>query len=138
MPAFISTIKAKSAPLQEPFEFNKSIDYKGEKLSQLKTFKQRKGVYKVKLFQDSNADQDFTKNEIIFKGKIYDNCFAGCGEHLTNFVGTVKFTKKMHQCEWDTQKQLKKHGNNEVLCTRDYVPIIYELKLRSDWTGVGN
>ena len=130
MGAFIRTIKAKNVELEEFFEFNKSIDYKGETLSLLKLKQTKPAYHKVKLFQDLNGDGEFHKDDLIFKGRITTSA-----DRLTNFVGTVRLKKKMHTCEWDVQKQMHKYGNDEVLCTRDYVPTVYELMLRSDDSG---
>ena len=138
MGEFIRTIKAKNVELEESFEFNRSIDYKGETLSLLKIKQTKPAYHKVKVFQDLNGDGEFHKDDLIFKGRIIDLCFFGCGDHLTNFVGTVRLKKKMHSCEWDKQVQMYNYDNEDVQCTREYVPTVYELWIRSDESGVRN
>ena len=141
MPAFVRTIKAKSVTPGELFEFNRSIEYKGETLSLLKIKGRNSQAYKVKVFQDLNNDLKMTKSDIIFKGEIlpgYHNSDSNQWpiDELTNFVGTVKLTKQMHSCEWDMQKEEKKRDKNMVACTRDYVPTVHELMLKSELSGV--
>ena len=101
MPAKIRTIKAVTyfdANYSSFFEFNKSINYKGETLSQLKLREKNPGVFKVKVFQDLNGDGVMTKSDLIFKGKIKN---VEDTDDLTNFIGTIKLKKQMHRCEWD-------------------------------------
>ena len=95
MPAKIRTIKAVTyfdANYSSFFEFNKSINYKGETLSQLKLREKNPGVFKVKVFQDLNGDGVMTKSDLIFKGKIKN---VEDTDDLTNFLGTIKLTKKV-------------------------------------------
>jgi len=138
MPAHIQTIKAKNVVVEEPFEFNRSIDYMGETQALFKIKQNKPAYYKVKVFQDLNGDNEFHKEDLIFKGRIIDSCLFGCGDHLTNFEGTVRLKKKMHSCEWDKQVQMYNYGNEDVLCTREYVPTVFELWVRSYETGVKN
>ena len=135
MPAKIRTIKAVTyfdANYSSFFEFNKSINYKGETLSQLKLREKNPGVFKVKVFQDLNGDGVMTKSDLIFEGKIKN---VEDTDDLTNFMGTIKLKKQMHSCEWDMQKEEKKRDKDMVACTRDFVPTVYELMLKHSSTG---
>ena len=144
MPAFVRTIKAKSVTPGQLFEFNKSIDYKGETLGLLKIKKKTSQVYKVRVFQDLNNDLKMTKKDIIFKGEVAPGYYDTESnqlilDDLTNFVGTVKLKKQMHSCEWDLQKQMKKKDAEDpemIACTTDYIPTIYELTLKSTSSGI--
>ena len=138
MPAKIRTIKAVTyfdANYSSFFEFNKSINYKGETLSQLKLREKNPGVFKVKVFQDLNGDGVMTKSDLIFEGKIKN---VEDTDDLTNFLGTIKLKKQMHSCEWDLQKHFKNKKPEDpefIACTMDYVPTVYEFMLKSDLTG---
>ena len=138
MPAKIRTIKAVTyfdANYSSFFEFNKSINYKGETLSQLKLREKNPGVFKVKVFQDLNGDGVMTKSDLIFEGKIKN---VEDTDDLTNFMGTIKLKKQMHNCEWDLQKHFKNKKPEDpefIACTMDYVPTVYEFMLKSDLTG---
>ena len=138
MPAKIRTIKAVTyfdANYSSFFEFNKSINYKGETLSQLKLREKNPGVFKVKVFQDLNGDGVMTKSDLIFKGKIKN---VEDTDDLTNFIGTIKLKKQMHSCEWDLQKHFKNKKPEDpefIACTLDYVPTRYDFMLKSDLSG---
>ena len=141
MPAFVRTIKAKSVAPGELFEFNKSIEYKGEILGLLKFKEKTSQIYKVKVFQDLNNDQKMSMSDIIFKGEVVPGYYDTEAQEwtlddLTNFVGTVKLTKQMHSCEWDMQKAEKKGDEDIVACTRDYIPTVYELMVKPDASGM--
>ena len=138
MPAKIRTIKAVTyfdANYPSFFEFNKSINYKGETLSQLKLREKNPGVFKVKVFQDLNGDGVMTKSDLIFKGKIKN---VEDTDDLTNFIGTIKLKKQMHSCEWDLQKHFKNKKPEDaepIACTLDYVPTVYDFTMKSATTG---
>jgi len=133
MPAKIRTIKA-ALGFNEGFffEFNKSINYKGETFGAINLREKKPGVLKVNLFQDLNGDGDFTKSDLIFKGKIKN---VEDTDDLTNFIGSIKLKKQMHSCEWDMQKEEKKRDKDMVACTRDYVPTMYGFMMESASTG---
>ena len=136
MPAKIRTIKAdlvfNGGFL---FEFNKSINYKGETLSQFILQENKRGHFKVKVFQDLDGDREMSKSDLIFKGKIKN---VEHSDDLTNFVGSIKLKKQMHNCEWDLQKHFKNKKPEDpefIACTMDYVPTVYDFMLKSDLTG---
>ena len=91
MPAKIRTIKAGSVFNGEVFEFNRSINYKGKKLSRFKLKEKQPGHFQVKVFQDLNGDGKMTKSDLIFKGKIKN---AKDTDDLTNFIGSIKLKKQ--------------------------------------------
>ena len=145
MPAKIRTIKASSVSEGKLFDFNKSIKYKGETLSQFILKEKKPGIFKVKVFQDLNGDREMTKSDLIFKGKIKN---VKDTDDLTNFVGSIKLKKQMHNCNWDLQK-LSRSKEPKVsdlnICTLDYVPMVYDFMLKSDlsdekyfFDGIGN
>jgi len=142
MPAKIRSIKADLLQLQvHPFleggfifEFNKSINYKGEKSGALILKEKKPGVFKVKVFQDLNGDGEMTKPDLIFKGKIKN---VEDADDLTNFIGSIKLKKQMHKCEWDLQK-LSKNKESDIsdfICTADYIPTMYGFVMKSATTG---
>ena len=141
MPAFVRTIKAKSVEPGKLFEFNKSIEYKGETLGLLKLKRKNLQVYKAKVYQDLNNDLKMTKSDIIFKGEIVpgyydDDTSQWILDDLTNFVGTVRVTKQMHSCDWHMQKAEKKGNEDIVACTKDYVLRTHELMIKSEQSGI--
>ena len=83
MPAKIRTIKATSIFAFKTFDFNKSIDYKGESLGLIKLIERKPGIIKAKVYQDLNSDLEITKKDLIFKGKIKDTFVP---DELTNFL----------------------------------------------------
>ena len=128
MPAKIRTIKARSASTSEHFYFNRSIQFKGGLLGQIKFFPKKSGIIKIKLYQDLDKNNKISKDDLIFKGKVAD---AKHSDELINFVGTIKFKKQMHSCDWEKQKQ----PGEFIACTRDYVPTLHELMLKPDLSG---
>ena len=135
MPAKIRTIKASSVSEGDFFDFNKSINYKGETLSQFLLKEKKPGVFKVKVFQDLDGDLTMSKSDLIYKGRIKN---VQDPDDLTNFVGSIKLKKQMHNCEWDLQRHLKNKGPEgpELIgCTMDYIPTIYEFMLHSEQSG---
>ena len=90
MPAKIRTIKATSIFAFETFEFNKSIEHKGELLGFIKLIKKKPGIIKAKVYQDLNGDLEITKKDLIFKGKIKDIFIP---DDLTKFFGTIMLKK---------------------------------------------
>ena len=135
MPAKIRTIKANLVFNETLFEFNKSINYKGEILGSLTLKEKKTGRLQVKVFQDLNGDSEITKSDLIFKGKIKN---VEDTDDLTNFIGSIKLKKQMHSCEWDLQKHLKNKEAEEpefIACTMDYVPTLYDFMLKSATTG---
>ena len=136
MPAKIRTIKADTVFNGGFFfEFNKSINYKGETLGALTLKEKKSGRFQVKVFQDLNGDGEMTKSDIIYKGKIKN---VEDPDDLTNFVGLIKLKKQMHSCEWNLQKHFKNKEAEEsefIACTLDYVPTLYDFMLKSNLTG---
>lgn len=128
MSAKIRTIKASSVSEGELFDFNRSINYKGETLSQFILKEKKPGHFKVKVFQDLDGDREMTKFDLIFKGKIKN---AKDTDDLTNFVGEIKLKKQMHNCEWELQK----NQPEEIACDLVYVPTEYDFMLKSDTSG---
>lgn len=134
MPAKIRTIRASSVSEVELFDFNKSINYKGETLSKFILKEKKTGIFNVKVFQDLDGDHEMTKSDLIFKGKIIN---VEDTDDLTNFVGSIKLKKQMHNCEWALQKlsKSKEPEISDLICTADYIPTIYDFMLKSDLTG---
>ena len=83
MPAKIRTIKATSIFAFETFEFNKSIEHKGELLEFIKLIKKKTVIIKAKVYQDLNGDLEITKKDLNFKGKIKDIFIP---DDLTDFL----------------------------------------------------
>ena len=128
MPAKIRTIKATSIFAFETFDFNKSIDYKGESLGLIKLIERKPGIINAKVYQDLNGDLEITKKDLIYKGKIKGVFIP---DDLTNFFGTITLRKQMHRCDWEMQKK----PDESIICTTDYVPTFTDLRLKSDVTG---
>ena len=137
MPAKIRTIKASSVSAGDFFDFNRSINYKGETGSTF-TLKQKKsGVFKVTVFQEvmNNDSTEILRFDPIYKGKIKS---VQDPDNLTNFVGSIKLKKQMHNCEWDLQKHFKNKKPEDaepIACTLDYVPTVYDFTMKSATTG---
>mgnify|MGYP001217688176 FL=1 len=129
MPAKIRTIKAISIFASETFNFNRSIEYQGASLGLIKLIEKKPGSIKAKVYQDLNNDLEMTKKDLIYKGKIND---VDIPDDLTNFFGTVKLKKQMHNCDWEMQK----NPGKTIICTKDYVPTFADLRLKSDVTGI--
>ena len=135
MPAKIRSIKASSVSEGDLFDFNKSINYKGKTLSQFILKEKKPGIFKVKVFQDLDGNREMTKSDLIYRGRIEN---VGNPDDLTNFEGSIKLKKQMHNCEWDLQKHLKNKETEEagfIACTLDYVPTLYDFILKSNLTG---
>ena len=137
MPAKIRTIKASSVSVGDFFHFNKSLNYKGETWSKFTLKKKKSGIFKVTVFQEVNKDGGTAVLwfDPIYKGKIKN---VEDTDDLTNFVGSIKLKKQMHNCEWDLQKHFKNNKPEDpefIACTMDYVPTVYEFMLKSDLTG---
>ena len=118
MPAKIRTISGKFNNRNGLIDFNKPIGPRGG-TDGLITAKQNGRVTRIKLFQDTNEDGRFNKDELIFKGKTSDATY----DELTN-TSRVKFTRQLHSCTWDIMK-----GNKPIACTFDSVPTAYKLIL---------
>ena len=104
------------------FEFNKSLNYKGGTLGKFIAQRKRKDTVVIKVKQDLNDDGKFSKNELIYKGKVKD---VEDVDELINFEGKIKIKKQMHSCDWQIMK-----GDNPIFCTLDYVPEYTELMLK--------
>ena len=129
MPAKIRTIKATSISALETFNFNRSIEYQGESLGLIKLIEKKPGSIKAKVYQDLNNDHKMTKKDLIYKGTIND---VDIPDDLTNFSGTIKLKKQMHNCDWEMQK----YPGKTIICTKDYVPTSTDLKFKSNITGI--
>jgi len=105
-----------------PFSFNRSINPHGGTLATMK-FRTSQGKNgRAKIFQDTNSDGTISRKELIFHGKAretYDK------DKLINFSGTVRLKKTMHRCDWLSMK----FPDEQLMCTREYIPTIYELNL---------
>ena len=121
----------------ESFLFNRSINPRGGSLARIKFQTNHKGRSRTKIFQDTNSDGQISHKEIIFHGKgreLYSN------DELINFSGSVRLAKTMHKCEWLS----KKFPGEQLICTREYIPTVYELSLISnngklyEFDGIGN
>lgn len=104
------------------FEFNKSLNYRGGTLGKFKAQTKGEDNVIIKVKQDLNGDGKFSKNELIYKGKIKD---VEDTDELINFEGKIKIKKHMHSCYWQTMK-----GESPIECTLDYVPEYAELSLQ--------
>ena len=134
MPAKIRTIKTSSVSEGELFDFNRSINYKGETLSQFILNEKKPGLFKIKVFKDLNRDGEMTKSDLIFKGKIKNVVDL---DDVTNFAGSIKLKKQMHNCDWELQK-LSKNKESDIsdfICTADYIPTMYDLMIKSATTS---
>ena len=105
------------------FEFNKSLNYKGGTLGKINISELSPDTVQIKVKQDLNDDGKFSKDELIYKGKIEGIDDA---EALLNFEGKIKIKKQMHSCDWEIQK-----NPENLICTRDYVFEYTELNLFS-------
>ena len=129
MPAKIRTIKATSISALETFNFNRSIEYQGESPGLIKLIEKKPGSIKAKVYQDLNNDHKMTTKDLIYKGKIND---VDIPDDLTNFFGTVKLKIQMDNCDWEMQK----NPGKTIIFTKDYVPTLTDLRLKSDVTGI--
>ena len=115
-------IQATDVSALEPFAFNRSINPHGGTLARMKIRANKKGRGIVKIYQDTNSNNKVTRKELIFRGKsraIYDK------DELINFTGSVRLKKTMHMCDWLSMK----FPGEELICTREYIPTVYELTL---------
>ena len=118
-------IKASDANTFELFKFNKSINPYGGLLSKIKTNTNKKGTSIAKIYQDTNSDGNLSKKELIFSGKSRTEPYS---DELINFTGAIHLKKTMHKCDW----LVMKFPDTELICTMEYIPVFYELKLISD------
>ena len=137
MPAKIRSIKGKIKPedhftLIQPlgedsvksignFEFNKSLNYKGGTSGEFIITRLGPDKVRFKVKQDLNDDGNFSKDELIYTGKVKG---VDDAESLLNFEGKIKIKKQMHNCDWDIQK-----NPENLICTRDYVPELTDIML---------
>ena len=118
-------IRALNANTKQSFSFDRSINPHGGTLAKLKIRTNRKGISRVKIFQDINSNGRVSSKELIFKGKsnrIYDK------DELINFSGSARLKKTMHRCGWISLK----FPGELLICTREYIPTVYELTLIDD------
>lgn len=118
-------IKASDANNFELFKFNKSINPYGGLLSKLKIRTNKKGTTIAKIYQDINSDGKLSRKELIFGGKSRTELYS---DELINFTGSIHLKKTMHKCDW----LVMKFSDTELICTMEYIPEFYELKLTSD------
>ena len=106
------------------FEFNRSLNYKGGTTGKFVITgigAGGKNRYLLKVKQDLNDDGNFSKDELIYKGKIKG---IDSDESLLRFEGEIKIKKQMHDCDWDMQK-----NPENLVCAMDYVPEFTDLIL---------
>jgi len=118
-------IRALNANTKQSFSFDRSINPHGGTLAKLKIRTNKKGITRVKIFQDINSDGRVSSKELIFKGKsnrIHDK------DELINFSGSARLKKTMHRCDWISLK----FPGELLVCTREYIPTVYELTLIDD------
>ena len=118
-------IRALNANTKQSFSFDRSINPHGGTLARLKIRTNKKGIARVKIFQDINSDGRVSSKELIFKGKsnrIYDK------DELIHFSGSARLKKTMHRCDWISLK----FPGELLVCTREYIPTFYELTLKDD------
>ena len=104
-----------------PFSFNRSINPHGGTLAKIK-IRTGRGPGRAKIFQDTNSDGKISRKELIFHGKARETYNK---DELINFSGTVRLKKTMHRCDWLSMK----FPDEQLICTREYIPTIYELIL---------
>lgn len=117
-------IRASQANNTELFRFNRSITPNGGALSKLKLRNNKKGYLIVKVFQDTNNNGKVERKELIFSGKSR-NIFKG--DKITDFSGSIRMKKTMHMCDWLSMK----NQGEPLRCTREYIPITYDVRLTS-------
>ena len=117
-------IRALGVNSSAPFSFNRSINPNGGNLAKMKICT-RRGSGRVKIFQDTNSDGRISRKELIFHGKARE---AYNRDELINFSGTVRLKKTMHRCNWLSMK----FPGDQLMCTIEYIPTIYELTLIND------
>ena len=129
-------IKASDVNTFERFKFNKSINPYGGLMSKIKIRTNKKGTSIAKIYQDTNSDGKLSKKGLIFGGKSRSEHYS---DDLINFTGSIRLKKTMHKCDW----LVMKFPDTELICTIEYIPVFYELKLisdsgeRHDFDGIG-
>ena len=115
-------IRALNANTLQSFSFDRSINPHGGTLAKLKIRVNKKGIARAKLYQDVDFDGRVSSEELIFKGK--SNRIHGKDE-LIDFFGSAHLKKTMHRCQWISLK----FPGEPLVCTKEYIPTIYELTL---------
>ena len=118
-------IKASDTNTFEHFKFNQSINPHGGLSSTLKIRTNKKGRGIAKIYQDTNFDGKLSKKELIFCGKTNSDKYS---DELINFTGSICLKKTMHKCDWLSIK----FPDTPLICTKEYIPVVYELKLISN------
>ena len=117
-------IRASDTNTFENFKFNKSINPYGGLLSKINIRANKKGRTIAKIHQDANSDGKLSKKELIFCGKADSGKYS---DELVNFTGSIRLKKRMHKCDWLSMK----FPDTPLICTREYIPVVYDLKLIS-------
>ena len=120
----IRTIRATEAQQSELFEFNRPVNPHGGVLSRMKIRINKNGETKLKLYQDVNSDGKVSGKELIFAGKCRQSTDD---DGLIKFSGSVRLKKTMHRCDW----LVMKHPDTPIMCTMEYIPVVYDVKLRT-------
>jgi hypothetical protein len=115
-------IKASEMNTVENFKFNRSINPYGGVISKIKIHTNKKGRSIARIYQDTNSDGKASLKELIFYGKSRS---AQYSDELINFIGSIRLKKTMHKCDWLSMK----FPNTPLMCTKEYIPVVYELKL---------
>ena len=118
-------IKASDTNTLEHFMFDRSINPYGGFLSKIKIRTNKKGRSIAKIYQDTNSDGNVSSKELIFCGKTRSEKYS---DELVNFTGSIRLKKTMHKCDWLSMKL----PNISLICTKEYIPVVYELKLISN------
>ena len=118
-------IRASDANIFEHFKFNQSINPYGGLLSKINIRINKKGRTIAKIYQDTNSDGKLSKKELIFCGKTASDKYS---DELVNFTGSLRLKKMMHKCDWLSMK----FPDTPLICTREYIPVVYDLKLISN------
>ena len=118
-------IRALDANSFELFSFERSINPRGGYSRKDEAYSAKNGRNRMKIFQDTNSNGRVSSKEIIFHGKsreLYDS------DELIKFRGSARLKKTMHQCTWLSMK----FPDEQIMCTREYIPTIYELTLTAN------
>ena len=118
-------IKASDTNTFEHFKFNRSINPYGGFLSKIKIRTNKKGRSIAKIYQDTNSDGKLSKKELIFCGKTRSDKYS---DELINFTGSIRLKTTMHKCDWLSMK----FPDTPLICTKEYIPLVYELNLISN------
>ena len=121
-------IKASDANTFEDFKFNQSINPYGELSSKINIRTNKHGRSIAKIYQDTNSDGKVSRKELIFYGK---SRLYNYSDDLINFTGSIRLKKTMHTCDWLSMK----YPGTPLMCTMEYIPIVYELKLIANSGG---